>query len=413
MAIAQAKSIFSDDFQEAVSQIVTEDSLKLLEEQTRRQQETLDSTMLADRKKITNKMTSTLSAIDSMALKVERQEDKAAVWSDKQPDLYEDVASSLENYDTFKAESQIDDLELKYEQLKLKNTLPQSGEYRLANYELYVSRDDKWNRLYNEILPTGMDRVNPWFTSDPEKLAEFREYDLEKRQEFLAKNEQMDDMYDALITGEGDPNDEYQKLLELRKSAMGAIENYNESAPKPEDRLDINNVLTQIKAENIGIETIVDELHTSKNIDTLIDELRQTEYNARKSRVPVNLLPVSIPGRVGGPTIETYQESGADASFRAASDLDPNLFSTFQGLVTKGWDDVTGGKHWIDPSLEDPQVFVRYLLENQIDPTLFGFMPDDPAFKELLVDMYKDASIDEQRQELDINPSPINVNKYY
>ena len=176
----------------------------------------------------------------------------------------------------------------------------------------------------------------------------------------------MDDMYDALITGGGDPNDEYQKLLELRKSAMGAIENYNESAPKPEDRLDINNVLTQIKAENIGIETIVDELHTSKNIDTLIDELRQTEYNARKSRVPVNLLPVSIPGRVGGPTIETYQESGADASFRAASDLDPNLFSTFQGLVTKGWDDVTGGKHWIDPSLEDPQVFVRYLLENQI-----------------------------------------------
>ena len=379
--------------------------------------------MLADRKKKGGQINDTLTTLDQIAVTLEQQENKAAVWSDKKSELYDNVASSLGAYDTFKAESQIDDLELEYEKLKNKYTLPQSGEYRLANYDLYVSRDDKWTRLYNEILPTGMDRVNPWFTSDPEKLAEFREYDLEKRQEFLSKNQQMDDMYDSLITGGGDPNDEYQQLLELRKDAMNAIENYNESAPTQKDQLDINNVLTQIKAENIGIETIVDELHTSTNIDTLIDELRQTEYNARKSRAPVNLMTLNVGAMYPNPYslgLEGYQEIGADASFKAASDLDPNLFSSYQGLITKGWEDVSGGKNWFDPSLNDPQVFVKYLLANQIDPTLFGFMPDDPAFEELLVDMYKDAYTEEQQQELETKmnvggsvPSVHGVGKLY
>ena len=174
MAIAQAKSIFSDDFEEAGSQIVTEDSLNLLEEQKGRQQEIIDSTMLADRKKKGGQINDTLTTLDQIAVTLEQQENKAAVWSDKKSELYDNVASSLGAYDTFKAESQIDDLELEYEKLKNKYTLPQSGEYRLANYDLYVSRDDKWTRLYNEILPTGMDRVNPWFTADPEKLEEFR-----------------------------------------------------------------------------------------------------------------------------------------------------------------------------------------------------------------------------------------------
>ena len=85
---------------------------------------------------------------------------------------------------------------------------------------------------------------------------------------------------------------------------------------------------------------------------------------------------------------------GATESFEAASDLDPNLFDTAQGLYNAGWEDVAD-KGWFGTELEDEKEFVKYLMANQIDPQLFGYHPDDPEFRDLLIEMYKEANLQE------------------
>lgn len=405
MAVLQAGN-YDDIWEKEGNTIVTADSLNKVEEKKIEQkQAVIDS--------LTSELTDSIEIASVIEQNAMHEEQNAMWWRNNKDQYYDKVITSLTAYDKFKGESLIDDLELSYEQFKNDYTTP-DGLYILENYETYVGQDKKWNELYEDILPEGAQNFNPFWKPDPEKVAAFREWDLEKRRQYLELNRQVDDLYDQLAVGGGDPTEEYGQLLDYRKKALTAISAYNQSATS-DDKLDVGEVLTAIKAENITEEAgKIPELYGSgKNITNLIKELAETERKARQSRVTIN--PMSL---IGGPgvvptmgddglslvsEVEFNQMLGATDSFEAASDLDPNLFDTGQGLYNKGWEDVAY-KGWVGTELEDEEEFVKYLIANQIDPQLFGYQPDDPEFKKLLINMYKDAhklSLDEIVKEFE------------
>ena len=290
MAVLQAGN-YDDIWEEESQKIVTADSLnKVKEKKIEQKQVAIDSlvTGLKDSVEIQ-------SVIEEHNI---HEETNKTYWNLNKEDLYNDVLESLGNYDTFKGESLIDDLELEYESLKNKLTLS-DGTYILENYETFVSGDDTWNKLYEAILPEGAQNFNPWWKPDPKKVEEFRKWDLEKRNQYLELNQKIDNLYDELAVGGGDATEEYGELLGYRQAALAAISAYNEKAPDAE-KLDVGEVLTAIKAENITAEAgKIPELHGSgKNITNLIKELAETERKARESRVTIN--PMSM---VGGPGI--------------------------------------------------------------------------------------------------------------
>ena len=388
MAVLQAGN-YDDIWEEESQKIVTADSLDRVEEKKIEQKQVaIDS--------LTSELTDSIEIASVIEQNAMHEEQNALFWRNNKDEYYDKVITSLTSYDQFKGESLIDDLELSYEQFKNDYTTS-DGVYTLENYETYVQQDKKWNELYEGILPEGAQNFNPFWKPDPEKVAEFREWDLEKRRQYLDLNKQVDDLYDQLAVGGGEPTEEYAQLLDYRKQALTAITSY---------KLDVSEVLTAIKAENITADAgKIPELHGSgKNITNLIKELAETERKARASRVAIN--PMSI---VGGPgivptmgddglslvsEIEFNQMLGATESFEAASDLDPNLFDTAQGLYNAGWEDVAD-KGWFGTELEDEAEFVKYLMKNDINPQLWGYQPDDPEFRDLLIQMYKDEMLGE------------------
>lgn len=412
MAVLKAGN-YDDLWDDVETNVVTDDSLARVEN---KQKVAQDSVLLS----LTEGMKDSVEKAEKVEQHLISQQENRNYWEINKDDLHTKVENALRDYDTFKTTSSIDDLELEYEKFKNQYTTSQ-GTYILENYQTYAESDQAWTTLYQDILPTGADNFNPFWTADPKALEKFRAYDLEKRNQYLELNKTADAYYDAIFDGAGNPNEEYDNMLSLRDDALGSVTNYNLHAPDDE-KLNINQMLSGIKAQNLEASMVMDELNTSKDINKLIRELADTETRARQSRTKINMLALGtgsdmIPMYDGdgmriGTGLELQQMISANESFAAASDLDPNLFDTYQGLFVKGWEDVAD-KGWFGSEVSNEEEFLEYLMSNQISPQLFGYQPDDPEFQQLLIDMYKDANLEEMGEEPSLDSSAINVNKFY
>ena len=314
---------------------------------------------------------------------------------------YQDAENALLDYYDSKELSEVDEVELAYQQFLHNNTGP-DGTYFLENYETWAKTDAAWLALKEEISPQGWDKVNPFYEPDQRTLEAFQRKDLEKRQQFLDLNQKSDNMYDVLISSDGNPTEEYQEILNKRQLAFDTIADYNDTAG--ENPLDINEVVInakKINAEDVNIS--MNELYQSDNIQKLIDELAETEYQARMTRSPLNFLTLAPPlagGYGSGTTVEQQQSVTADRSLQAAADLDPNLFMTHLGLYDKGWDKIGAKGGWFTEELQNPEEVLTNLESQGLDPQLFGFMPEDyeseldtgdQYFKELLLEAQNQA----------------------
>tara|TARA_R110002020_G_scaffold378869_3_gene589900 strand:- start:3429 stop:4610 length:1182 start_codon:yes stop_codon:yes gene_type:complete len=316
---------------------------------------------------------------------------------------FEDARNALVAYDDFKNSSEIDEVELAYQQFLHDNTGP-DGTYFLENYETFSKTDPMYMAALDAITPKGMSAFNPWWTPDPRKQEAFEKKDLDKRNQFLLLNQRADDMYDALIDKDGEPVSEYKEILNLRQEAYDSVLNYNSNAGV--DTLDVIQLMVdekKIKAEEVNIS--MDELSKSDNIQKLIDDLAETEYQARQTRSPLNYLSMGANPYVpsSSPVIMNpmlQSELAADNSLKAAADLDPNLFMTHLGLYDAGWDRIGAESSFYDEALTNPQEVVGRLKSEGINPELFGFMPEDyestldtgdEYFKELLLEAQNQA----------------------
>lgn len=377
---------YSTMFEQADSLNIEEDKKdpKIIAEKAR-----LDSTIKAEAlEAISQGIDLNISNAQKSKLADIHEVNKAKHFEQNEESYQARAAEAVTNYYNIKNNTNVDEIELDYEALKFANTAsdPESGQsiYALANYDVYANSDANWVALKKKITPTGVNVWNPFWSPNERDLEKFQKKDLLVRQEFLEQNQKMDNMYDALISPDGTPTEEFNELILARQEALDAVTDYNMNAQAGETfdltEVAVEDVAGRIKGNVDGL----NDLHKSENLDLLIDEIREVEFQARKSRVPVSSAAIlggmGITG--GSPTMPGYPNlmagdfAGleAEVSFKAAHDLDPNLFNTHAGLYDAGWEELGAESGWLDANITNPEEVKALLLERGIDPALFGFL---------------------------------------